>query len=302
MKPQSIRITKVVRGIALFASLSGTVSLTHAGEAASGANQTIATSEYAQWCGREDRNRISSATGLADSFEEVSTNKFADCTHLRNVKWVVPLFDPAPTYVSFQVFGSPVVAGGKVYLGGCPKNAGDNKALGVLLCFRESDGELLWKLRSPFIHIYDNPRGIMSTPAVEGGRVYVLGQIGEVLCLNANGLANGNTGLFHDEESWLALDRKVIKNEMTSDGRRIVEYSAGTPVKLEKNDADIIWRYDMVTNICWWGHSGAAGSILIHGDYLIVPTCSDWCDATVDRLEVELSEPEMSISQPDCFG
>jgi len=224
--------------------------------------------EYAQWCGRLDRNHIAEAKGLADSFDEISSSNSAGAP-LRNVKWVAKLGQAC--------FGSPVVAGGKVYLGGCLKGQGGDTALGLLWCFRESDGALLWKLRSQnIVGLHHNSWGMLSTPTVEGDRVYLLGQLGEVLCLNANGLANGNTGPFQDEEAWLATDRQVAKNEMTPEGRRVVEYSTGTPVKLEKTDADIIWRYDMVTQVCCWNWCGAAGAISIRGDDLYVPTCSDW--------------------------
>jgi len=45
-------------------------------------------SDDPQWCGRADRNRIAAATGLANSFEEISTNA-TEHAHLRNVKWLL---------------------------------------------------------------------------------------------------------------------------------------------------------------------------------------------------------------------
>jgi len=54
-----------------------------------------------------------------------------------------------------------------------------------VLCLRASDGELLWK------HVYDcsytisYPSGPRTTPLVRDGRVYTLGAMGDLLCLDA---------------------------------------------------------------------------------------------------------------------
>ena len=58
----------------------------------------------------------------------------------KNVKWMAEL--------GSQSYGNPVVAGGQVYVGTNnelvrnPKEGGDR---GVLMCFRESDGQFLWQ-------------------------------------------------------------------------------------------------------------------------------------------------------------
>lgn len=202
--------------------VAGTLTASAAGEQVVGdASSTTSSSEYAQWCGRPDRNRVANATGLADSFEGISSSK-TETQHLRNVKWVAWLGD--------LTYGSPVVAGGQVYMGG--KLTGyATKAIGALWCFRESDGGLLWRLRTPFIKGTANLGwGLTSTPTVEGDRVYLLGQNGEVFCLDANGLADGNAGPFQEEAAWLATGREVVKNEIDAQDQRVVEYSDGTPV------------------------------------------------------------------------
>ena len=82
------------------------------------------------WGGTPDRNMISNMKGLPVSWD-VKTKM--------NVKWVATL--------GSQSYGNPVVAGGQVYVGTNneavrdPKVTGDK---GILMAFRESDGEFLW--------------------------------------------------------------------------------------------------------------------------------------------------------------
>ncbi len=224
------------------------------------------SADWSQWCGRQDRNMVSGATGLPDSFEQVRGAN-SDAGPLRNVKWAARLGE--------ATYSSPVVAGGRVYIGGCESGMGGDDAIGVLWCFRQSDGALLWKLRSPYIaQLYNRSFGITSTPTVEGDRVYLLGHLGEVLCLNANGLAKGNTGPFKDEEALLAVGREKLKDELAPDGNRILEFSRGTPGKLAPTDADIVWRFDMIKEVRCWPFNAQNAALLIRGDRLYVPTCS----------------------------
>ena len=86
------------------------------------------------WGGRPDRNMVSDEKGLPTEWD-VKTKK--------NVKWMATL--------GSQSYGNPVVAGGMVFVGTNndalrdPKQPGDR---GVLLAFRESDGEFLWQMTS----------------------------------------------------------------------------------------------------------------------------------------------------------
>ena len=83
------------------------------------------------WGGTPDRNMVSNMKGLPTEWD-VKTKK--------NVKWVAEL--------GSQSYGNPVVAGGMVFVGTNnealrdPKQPGDR---GVLMAFRESDGEFLWQ-------------------------------------------------------------------------------------------------------------------------------------------------------------
>src|SRR4249920_2223383 len=85
------------------------------------------TGDWPMWGGTPDRNMVSNMKGLPASW---------DITTKKNVKWVASL--------GSQTYGNPVVAGGMVFAGTNnegmrdPKQPGDR---GVLMAFRESDGE-----------------------------------------------------------------------------------------------------------------------------------------------------------------
>ena len=75
------------------------------------------------------------------------------------------------------------------------------------MCLDEATGSTLWRLvvrgmeRTAKTRKYDSQlqAGICSSPTVEGDRVYVVTNRCEVLCLDVNGMANGNDGPFPDE-------------------------------------------------------------------------------------------------------
>ncbi len=140
-----------------------------------------ATKDWPMWGGTPDRNMVSSMAGLPTSWD-VATKK--------NVKWVATL--------GSQTYGNPVVAGGRVYVGTNneglrnPKEGGDR---GVLMCFRESDGQFLWQqanAKLPAGRVNDWPfQGVCSSPMVEGDVVYYVNNRCELMCLDAKGDGNG---------------------------------------------------------------------------------------------------------------
>jgi len=165
-----------------------------------------------------------------------------------NVKWSARL--------GTETHSTPIVSGGRIYIGTNngeprdPKHQGDR---GVLMCFDERTGKLLWQIVVPKREedrFHDWPNcGISSPVTVEGTRVYVVSNRGEVLCLDAAGLANGNDGPYRDEPRHMTL---------TNDA----------PLALGPHDADILWLFDLTSGAGIWSHDAAHSSILIHGDHL----------------------------------
>jgi outer membrane protein assembly factor BamB len=136
--------------------------------------------DWAMWGGSPNRNMVSTMTGLPVEWDVKSK---------KNVKWVAEL--------GSQSYGNPVVSGGIVFVGTNnelmrnPKEGGDR---GVLMAFRESDGQFLWqrthaKLESGRAN--DWPfQGVASSPLVIGDRVYYVSNRAVVYAVEAK---TGNT-------------------------------------------------------------------------------------------------------------
>jgi outer membrane protein assembly factor BamB len=106
--------------------------------------------------------------------------------------------------------------------------------------------------------------GLLSSPTIEGNRVYLVTSRCEVMCLTTDGLAKGNVGPFTDE------------------GQYIV--GPGKPkVVPSPTDADIVWRYDMMDELGVFPHNASNCSILIVGDMIYVVTSNgqDWTHVNV---------------------
>jgi outer membrane protein assembly factor BamB len=163
-----------------------------------------------------------------------------------NIKWSAQL--------GTKAYGGPVVADGKIFVGTnnyVPRNKRDVDAnddpidKGIVMCFRESDGEFLWQYVSDKLlagRVSDWPdEGICSSPVVEGKRLYFVTNRCEVLCCTTEGLAAGNEGV---------TDEKYKDN----------------------TDADVVWRLDMNRELGVFPHNLAVCSPLIVGDTLFVIT------------------------------
>lgn len=196
-----------------------------------------------QWGERFSRNLASTETNLPESVDPETG---------RNVRWRADL--------GTDSYATPVVAGGRVYIGtnnGRPRNPARPGDRGVLMCFDERDGAFLWQLATPKLggDIYlDWPNSGMSSPAtVEGGRVYVVSNRGQVMCLDPDGLADGNDGPCRDEAGLFA--------------------AAGGPAgEAGLLDADVLWVTDLVQALGIWTHDAAHSSILVDGAFLYLNT------------------------------
>lgn len=196
--------------------------------------------DHPQWGERYTRNMVSDEKGLPDRFDVASG---------LNVKWTAAL--------GTDTHGSPVIAGGRVLIGtnnGRPRDPKHKGDRGVLMCFDERDGKFLWQLvvpkRGDDDPYLDWPEmGITSTPTVDGDRVYVMDNRGEVLCLDLKGMANGNDGPFKDEGA-----------HMTPAG--------SPPLQPGPTDADILWIFDLVSGAGVYTHDSTCASILLYGSDL----------------------------------
>src|SRR5947208_9477847 len=189
---------------------------------------SASAADQAQWGQAWSRNMVSAEKGLPDKFDPKSG---------LNIKWTAELGN--------ETHSTPVVAGGRVYIGtnnGKPRDPKHQGDRGVMMCFSEKTGKLLWQLVVPKREddpYYDWPKSGISSPAtVEGDRVYLVSNRGEVMCLDAKGLTDGNQGPFTDEGKHMAL-------------------RGASPMEPGPLDADIPWLLDLTSGAGIWSHDGA---------------------------------------------
>ncbi len=130
------------------------------------------TNDWPMWGGTADRNMVSSQKGIATSW---------DAGKKTNIKWVATL--------GSQAYGNPVVANGVILVGTNNEGVKDPKIKGdkgVLMAFRESDGQFLYQVVSdklPAGRVNDWPyQGVASSPLIEGELAYYVNNRAELVC------------------------------------------------------------------------------------------------------------------------
>ena len=212
----------------------------------------------------------SSETDLAASFEPGKRTRDELGINLltaKNVSWVARL--------GSENYSAPTVAEGRVFIGTNDETPLDERIEptggGQLRCLDEITGQEIWKLIVPRLEIdrskvsedFDDMNlGICSTATVKDNCVFVVTNRCEVLCLDVDGLANGNQGPFMQE------DQFSLKPD-------------AAPMKLEANDADILWRFDMLRELPVFPHDASNCSVLVHGDFVYSCTANGVYDGKI---------------------
>jgi outer membrane protein assembly factor BamB len=103
----------------------------------------------------------------------------------KNILWSAALGSKA--------YGGPTMGSGKIFVGtnnNRPRNKEIQGDKGVLMCFRESNGEFLWQIVRDKLEagrVNDWPEeGITSAPVVEGNHIYFVTNRAEVVCVNTD--------------------------------------------------------------------------------------------------------------------
>jgi outer membrane protein assembly factor BamB len=208
------------------------------------AKMQVGAKDWPQWGGSPERNNVPETGPMPIEFD-TKTGK--------NIRWSMPL--------GSETYGNPVIANGKVYVGtnngnGYIKRYPNTVDLGVLVCFDEKDGKMLWqhsseKLPTGRVHDWPN-QGICCAPMIEGERLWYVTSRGEVVCLDTAGFAdNENDGPFTKEP-----------NE-------------------NKDEADVIWNLDMMATLGVSQHNMCSCSVTAVGDLLFVNTSNGVDDAHI---------------------
>jgi len=246
--------------------------------------------DWPQWGGRNERNFVAQEGPLPDSFRPdrtETTNGVQTLVPGENLKWSAPL--------GTQAYVTPAIAHGRVFIGANdakvdPRRFARTKG-SVFDCLDEATGKRLWRLVIPRLktanrqfNFDDLDLGLCSSPTVDGGRVYIMGSRGDVLCLDVNGQADGNAGPFTDEGHYLC-DTRTFPDKP---GRFAATNAPAAPaaVELRPDDADIVWRYDVLEALDVWPQDAVDCSILVFGDCLYVCTGNG-----VDRSHKNIPSP-----------
>ena len=250
----------------------------------------LQAADQPQWGDRDSRNMVSAEKGLPQWFDpgQRTPDGDIDLATTKNVRWVARLGDPS--------YGSPIVAGGKVFVGTnneVPRDSRMQGDRGVMMCFDEQTGEYLWQLNCPKLEEVKygdwHYVGMPSPPTVENGRAYAVTNRCEVVCLDVEGMVNGNQGPYRDEGQ-----------HMAGPGQKPLEPGA--------KDADILWRFDMVKELGVQPHNASNCSILLHGDLLYVCTSNgvDWTHSFVSNpaapTAIVLNKNTGKLVAKDDFG
>lgn len=232
---------------------------------------TAGADDWPMW-GRTPARSMSSSseTGLATHFkpgEFIGASDEIDESTSENIKWIAKL--------GSQSYGNPTVSQGKVFVGTNNDNVEDERFQGdrsVVYCLEEETGEMIWMLNLPKLgtgKVSDwEYLGICSSPTVDGDRVYLVTNLCEVVCLDINGMADGNDGPFTDE------------------GMMMAELGSEEPLEVKPTDADVIWRFNMIDECGVFPHNITSSSVLVAGDQLWVSTSNG-----VDYGHVETPAP-----------
>ncbi|HUF63869.1 MAG TPA: PQQ-binding-like beta-propeller repeat protein [Verrucomicrobiales bacterium] len=222
--------------------------------------------DWPQWGGSLDRNMISPAKDLPLDFDPgkfKAGSEEVDMSTTKLCKWVAKL--------GSQSYGTPTISGGKIFVGTNnenPRNSNRVGDRGVLMCFEEASGEFLWQLAVPKLgagKVSDwEFLGICSSATVVGNRAYIVTNRCQIVCLDTEGLANGNDGPFTSEVEY-----------MTERGEQ--------PVELSPTDADVIWVFDMREELGVFPHNIASSSVAVVGDTVVATTSNgvDWSHTNI---------------------
>jgi outer membrane protein assembly factor BamB len=136
--------------------------------------------------------------------------------------------------------GGIAVSGGRIY------TTGDRDGTAWLYALKESDGKLAWKAkigRGGEVGFIFHPAGPRATPTVDGDRLYILSQHGELLCFTTDGKEVWRTDYVKDlggiVPPWGYAESPLV------DGDKLICTPGGkdaTLVALDKTTGKTIWK------------------------------------------------------------
>ena len=226
------------------------------------------SADWPMWGGDLSNNmRATEPQGIPLDIEagkRASGSEDIDMALTKNVLWVEKL--------GSQTYGTPTIAGGKVFVGTNNESPRDQSILGdrsAVMAFDEASGEFLYQISSPKLgagKVSDwEFLGICSSPTIVGDEGFYVTNRCEILAFDVNGLGDGNDGMTNE-----------------------TGYKGGpdeAPIELTATDGDILWNYDMRGELGVFPHNVASSSVLPMGDKLFCTTSNgvDWTHLNVPQ-------------------
>ncbi|NNE93657.1 MAG: PQQ-binding-like beta-propeller repeat protein [Verrucomicrobiales bacterium] len=220
--------------------------------------------DWKQWGRDGTNNMMSPATSIPSDFTAGEMGEGGKVEGAKHARWVVQM--------GSQAYGTATVADGRVFIGTNneePRLPGVKGDHGVVMAFDEKSGEFLWQFSIPKLgagKVSDwEFLGVCSSIALDGKYGYVITNRGEVICLDLYGMSDGNDGPFQDEG-------KYMKGGL----EKMDEVSE--PAEVGEKDADIVWGYDIRSQLGVFPHNITSSSVTIAGDYVYASTSNgvDW--------------------------
>jgi outer membrane protein assembly factor BamB len=193
--------------------------------------------DWPQWLGPQ-RDGVWRESGILDRFPPDGPK----------VRWRTPIG---------MGYSGPAVAGARVFVTdrllaagkANPANQFDRSSLpGTerVLCLDEATGKILWKHEYDCVYEVSYPAGPRTTPVIQGDKVYTLGTMGDLLCLNA---ANGNViwskNLHTDKAYEASVQTWGFAGNPLIDGDKLICLVGGensVAVAFNKETGKEIWR------------------------------------------------------------
>ena len=219
--------------------------------------------EWPQWGRDASNNMMSPATGLPIDFSAGDLNDAGGADGAKHLKWVAEM--------GSQAYGTATVKDGRVFIGTNnekPRLESVTGDKGIIMCFDEKTGELLWQFDIPKLDagkVSDwEFLGVCSSVIVDGKYGYVVTNRGEIICLDVYGMSDGNDGPFQDEAKYA--------------NGGLEKLAGADPAELDEKSADIVWGYDMRSELGVFPHNITSSSVVISDKYVYTSTSNgvDW--------------------------
>ena len=197
-----------------------------------------ASFDWPQWQG-PDRNAISKERGLLQNWPEKGP----------------PLVWKAKGIGSGM--GGVAISKGRIY------TTGDSGGASWIYALKETNGELIWKAKigqGGEVGMMVTPPGPRGTPTVDGDRLYIMSQFGELVCYTTEGKEVWRTDFVKDHgalvPTWGYAESVLV------DGEKLI-CSPGAPdaalIALNKMTGKTLWKSEVPTRTAQNNSQGGRG-------------------------------------------